>query len=176
MRRQPQAESADKLIAADPLQAIARVRFERIRLLNPAESRLLPIIEHAAQAADSGLRVTTRTSLGDIIAPRHGCASSDDRRHACATINSRQLDFAVFDRFGLCVCAIDVQRRVHAINQPRTDQPARDAIKTEALSRAGVPLIEIAPDIQAPQLQRQLQRVLAPQPSASQHRHSAIQV
>ena len=127
--------------AAEQLRAVTRVEFEKVRLLNASEARFLPVLERVARAQGTGLRVLAQVSLGELIRPASG-GSDRARRAAHASINSKRLDFAIVDRFGLLVVAIEYQGSGHY----QGDAALRDAVKREALRRAGVQMIEIAAD------------------------------
>lgn len=127
--------------AAEQLRAVTRVEFEKVRLLNASEARFLPVLERVARDQGTGLRVLAQVSLGELIRPAAG-GSDRVRRAAHASINSKRLDFAIVDRSGLLVVAIEYQGGGHY----QGDAALRDAVKREALRRAGVQMIEIAAD------------------------------
>ena len=157
---------------ADQMKAIALVAFDRVRLLNKDEARLLPVLEDVAARIGQGHRVMAQTSLGEIIAPRKGSGSEEELRRAHASINSKRLDFAIFDRSGLMVCAIEYQGTGHY----QGTAFMRDAVKREALRRAGVPFVEISARFDANEVAATLTRVLRPDSSGSQHGHTAVHV
>lgn len=155
---------------ANQMHAIARVGFERARLLNHEESKLLPLLESVARKAGKGHRVMAQTSLGEILRPTAGSGSALELKAAFASINSKRLDFAVFDKSGLLVCAIEYQGSGHY----QGNAFMRDAVKREALRRAGVPLIEVACGFIATEVDRAVMRILAPDRDGLQHRHTAV--
>jgi hypothetical protein len=87
----------------------------------------------------------SQVSLAEVIRPRDSRGTADERRRGHASINSKRLDFAVIDRRGLLVAAIEYQGSGHY--QDRSFM--RDAVKREALRKAGVPMVEVAADYQA---------------------------
>lgn len=127
------------------LDVVARVAFETVPLLNGEEARLLPVLEQAVRDFGQGHRLMAQTSLGEILRPLDGSATPDLCRDALAAINSKRLDFAIFNRFGiLCpaiLCAaIEYQGSGH-FTAPHTF--LRNAVKREAPRKAGVPYIEV---------------------------------
>ena len=80
-----------------------------------------------------------QTVLGEIIRPMKGMTTPRDDREAQASINSKRVDMVVIDRGGYAVLAVEVQGAGHY----RGDAYLRDAVKREALRRAGIPMLEI---------------------------------
>ncbi len=169
-----QARSTQQGDLKDPrnqLDAIGKVGFETSRLLNKEEARLLPLLESAARAAERGHRVMAQTSMGEILRPAQGSGSEAQRRAAFASINSKRLDFAVFDRAGTLVCAIEYQGSGHY----QGTAYMRDAVKKEVLRRAGVPLIEVPEKFDRGEVESALRRILSPG-APSNHGHTAVHV
>jgi len=162
---------ADMSDTRNQLDAIGRVSFEPVRLLNREEYRLLPIFESVVSRLDSGHRVMAQTSLGEVIRPAPKSGYGRELRDAHASINSKRLDFAVFDRRGIIVCAIEYQGTGHHQNNAFM----RDAVKREALRRAGVPFMEIPYNFDPAEVEAQFTRILsAAANSGSQHGHSTV--
>ncbi len=153
------------------LDAIGKVGFETAQLLNKEEARLLPLLESAVRAAERGHRVMAQTSMGEILRPAKGSGSQAQRRAAFASINSKRLDFAVFDRAGTLVCAIEYQGSGHY----QGTAYMRDAVKKEVLRRAGVPLIEVPEKFDRAEVGTALRRILCPG-APSNHGHTAVHV
>jgi hypothetical protein len=171
----PQARDQPNM--ADPknqMDAIAASDFETCRLLNKEEARLLPVLERSLRKANQGHRVMAQTSLGEMIRPKNTRATNLNKR-AFASINSKRLDFAVINKFGMLVCAIEYQGTGHY----RKTSFMRDAVKREVLRKAGVPFLEILPDFSPQNLERQLLEAIGftkhpPKPSPSRHSHAAL--
>lgn len=142
---------------AQQLHAIARVEFECTPLLNRQEARLLPLLEATARDLQSGHRVMAQTSLGELIRPKSGTASEDDRSAAFASINSKRLDFAIIDRGGRLAVAVEYQGSGHH----QGTAFMRDAVKREAIRRAGIPFIEVEPDFDPALLRSRISGLLA---------------
>ena len=137
------------------LEIVNRSDYEKVRILNWEESKLLPLLERTLKDISQRHRVMAQTSLGEVIKPK---SSSPDSRIAMAVINSKRLDFAVIDRFGMLVCAVEYQGTGHHQNGAFL----RDAVKREALRKAGVPTIEVSPDFRADALAQTIRDVLRP--------------
>ncbi|MEL6265326.1 MAG: DUF2726 domain-containing protein [Pseudomonadota bacterium] len=125
---------------ADPaaqLAVVSQVGFERWPLLNQSERRLFRFVERCL-APWPDYRVMAQVSLGEVIRPR---AQGDDdrRRDAMASVNSKRIDIAVIDPEGLLALAIEYQGSGHH----RDGAFLRDAVKREALRRAGVTMLEV---------------------------------
>jgi len=165
----------NKADLADPkhqLDAVAKVGFEKVRLLNKEESRLLPLLETTVKQANNGHRVMAQTSLGEVLRPKPGSSSSADLKAAHASINSKRLDFAIVDRSGFLSCAIEYQGSGHY----QGNAFMRDAVKKEALRRAGVPFVEVPCNYRRDDIEQIIDRILRPRQNASQHGHTAVNV
>ncbi|MCY4440137.1 MAG: DUF2726 domain-containing protein [Deltaproteobacteria bacterium] len=121
------------------MEFISRVDFEPRRLLNKPEYGILLILERLTRDIGGGHRVMAQTSLGEIIAPRNTSASEEARDLAFRSINSKRLDFLVIDRSGMPALAVEYQGHGHYQNRAFM----RDAVKREAVRKAGVPFLEI---------------------------------
>lgn len=124
----------DAADAAQQLRAVLAASFERRRLLNNGEYQVFKIVEKEVRDARKGYRVFAQTCLGEILASSNG-----DAFHS---INSKRVDILVVDQGGWPVAAIEYQGRGHF----QGNAVQRDAVKKEALGRAGIRYIEITPD------------------------------
>ena len=143
---------------AQQLHAIAQVEFECRPLLNRQEARLLPLLESTARNLRAGHHVMAQTNLAELIRPKADTATPDDRDAAFASISSKRLDFAVIDHAGRLALAVEYQgsgRQSGNAVQP-------DAVKREAISRAGIPFLEVEPDFDPAVLRSRIIGLLAP--------------
>ena len=166
-RRNPRPSGAIKLWTyddyarpdpSDPtaqLDIVNRSDYEKVRILNREEAKLLPLLERALKDLGLGHRVMAQTSLGEVIRPK---STSPDTKIAMAVINSKRLDFAVIDRFGMLTCAVEYQGTGHHQNGAFL----RDAVKREALRKAGVPTIEVLPNFRPEAVIQTLRDTLMP--------------
>ncbi|WP_158217891.1 DUF2726 domain-containing protein [Marinibacterium profundimaris] len=134
---------------------VAAADFDRQRLLNHSEYRLLLQLESILPRVAPDHRLMAQVSLPEVIRPR-GDASTREWKRAFHAINAKRLDFAVFDRGGYLACAIEFQGSGHYLDAEKTF--VRDAVKREALRRAGIPLIEIDPSFKAEDVEATLRR------------------
>lgn len=151
---------------ADPkaqMEAIAVVAFDTVPLLNKEEARLLYTLEETVKSLGTGYRLMAQTSLGEIIQPVGTQGTSEERRRAYASINSKRIDFGVFNRYGRLVIAIEYQGSGHY--QQHTFM--RDAVKREAIRKAGVPYLEVPKDFIRGKVQAQILELLAPRSGPS---------
>ncbi|WP_101068933.1 DUF2726 domain-containing protein [Roseovarius salinarum] len=164
----PRAQTAEAKHGArrlwDPreqVDAVSHVDFERRRLLNAGEYRVLTELEAVVGRYTKGWRVMAQVSLGEIIQPCATSASEQACRDARASINSKRLDFAVFDRDGFLVLAVEYQGRGHYHKQSFM----RDAVKREALRRAGVQMLELEPEWDRTQLEAAFRKLVGLSPT-----------
>jgi hypothetical protein len=121
----------DKTDSADQLRAVMLAEFSARRVMSLAEYRVFKAVEAEVQAIGRGHRVFAQTALGEVI------RSADRQAHSA--INSKRVDVLVVGPQGLPVAAIEHQGQGHY----QGDAAARDAVKKEALRKAGVAYIEI---------------------------------
>ncbi len=142
----------------DQMEAIAQVGFQTVKLLNSEEARILPILERLCREVGEGHRVMAQTALGEVIRPT-GDAGRTALDAAYASINSKRLDFAIIDRFGHLKIAIEYQGGGHY----GTGAFLRDAVKREAVRRAGVAYIEVQKGDTPKLVKDRILAVLAPE-------------
>nr|WP_246473057.1 DUF2726 domain-containing protein [Pelagibacterium limicola] len=99
--------------------------------MNASEYRVFRIIENEIRRQWPRYRVFSQTSLGEII------RSPDPQAHSC--INSKRVDVVVISPLGTPALVAEYQGGGHFQNSAA----ARDAVKKEALRRAGVAYLEI---------------------------------
>ena len=112
------------------MHAVMAGSFKRRRVLSPSEYRVFQIVEDEVAAQRAGYRVFAQTSLGEVI-------TSDDR-DAFSSINSKRADILVIDTGGWPFLAVEFQGDGHY----QGTAAARDAVKKEALRKAGVRYLE----------------------------------
>jgi hypothetical protein len=140
---------------AEQLRAITNAKFQRKRLLNQTEFKVFRAVD---PVLPFGYRLMAQTSLGEVLgAAKSGDPIADRRAHA--SVNSKRLDIAVIDRAGFVALAIEVQGAGH---YGKHTTFIRDAVKREALRRAGIPMLEVYPDWNDARIQAEVSRHLAP--------------
>jgi hypothetical protein len=108
--------------------------FYKKKVMSRAEYRVFRIVEAELQSRNNGCRVLAQTSLGEII--------RSDNDKAFASINSKRVDILIIGRNGDPLAAIEYQGGGHH----QGSAAARDAIKKEALRRAGIRWLEVSED------------------------------
>ncbi len=144
--RQTQAPAA--FDAGQQLSAVMAASFEKQRVLSGPEYRVFRVIEKELAATHRGYRVFGQTSLGEILQ-----SPSTD---AFRAINSKRADILVIDPWGWPVLAVEYQGEAHY----QGTAAARDAIKKEALRKAGVRHIEVSPSDSDEQIRYRLREQL----------------
>ncbi|MCC7049618.1 MAG: DUF2726 domain-containing protein [Alphaproteobacteria bacterium] len=150
----PRAQEPDLTDVGEQLKAVMASSFSRQRVLSPSEYRPFKIIEAELMASRSGYRVFAQTSLGEIL--RSPCHS------AFRSINSKRVDILVIDQYGWPVVAVEFQGAGHY----QGTAAARDAVKKEALRKAGVRYIEVSAEDGDEEIRSRLRAVLGWSPGA----------
>ena len=133
--------------AADQLRVVMQAAFERQKLLSRDEARVFLQVERAVAQAGLRWRTMAQVSLGEVL-------KTADRR-AYSTINSKRVDILLISSSGDPIAAIEYQGSGHHLGTAA----ARDAVKREALRRAGVAFVEIAPDYSPEDVTREIERL-----------------
>jgi hypothetical protein len=128
------------LDTAQQLHAVMAAPFEKQKLLSLTEYRVFRVVEEAV-AGRRGYRVFAQANLGEIL------KSSDDR--AYRSINSKRIDILVVDGGGWPVLAVEY----HGGGHYQGVAAARDAVKKEALRKAGVRYLDVFPTESNAQIQ-----------------------
>lgn len=143
-------EGSAALPVIDPFQQLRiamGASFAKRRLLSKREVRILYAAERAIAAARLRWRVMAQVSLGEVL-------SSPDPR-AYSTINSKRVDLLIISSRGEPLAAVEYQGSGHW----RGTASARDAVKKEALRKAGVAYIEVTPEHNDDDLEREILRL-----------------
>ena len=119
--------------AADQLRTVMRADFEAQPLLNKSEARLFKAIDKMVLELRPDWQVMAQVSLGEILR----CADKD----AYACINAKRVDLLIVDELCRPLHAIEYQGGAHFKGAHAT--AARDAVKKEALRRAGIGYVEV---------------------------------
>jgi hypothetical protein len=131
-RRSPPSQPASPTFdGAEQLRVVERAIFRRQKLLNRGEARLLRVLDDACAAVAPDWRVMAQVSLGEIL------KSPDES--AYRAINSKRVDLLIVGPDGEALHAVEFQGSGHHLGPAAT----RDAIKREALRRAGIGYLEV---------------------------------
>jgi len=138
--------------AADQLRIVMSADFSIQPLLNKGEARVFRELDRYVLEQNANWQVMAQVSLGEILRSR------DSRAYAC--INSKRVDLLIVDESCRPRHVVEYQGEGHH----QGTAAARDAIKKEALRRAGIPYHEVVAGHTTPMdLRRLVQRlVIAP--------------
>ena len=148
---QPKHDAVPKVPdAADQLRTVMKAEFKPQRLLNRSEARLFKAIDRQVLEARPGWQVMAQVSLGEIL------KCEDKAAYAC--INSKRVDLLIVDEECRPLHAIEYQGGAHYKGAHAT--AARDAVKKEALRRAGIGYVEVVPGDTPAELRRVVERLV----------------
>ena len=153
-----QTEKAD--FAADQLKAVSRATFTARSLLNKSEAKVFEALDKAVIARNPGWQVMAQVNLGEFL------ASPD--KDAFLAVNSKRVDFALMDENCRVVHALEYQGSGHHAGDCAA---ARDAVKKEALRKAGIGYHEVVAGHTTPGELRALVEKLVVQPRAASPAH-----
>ena len=136
--------------ATDQLRRVIECDFEARPLLNKSEARVFRELDQLVIGRNSGWQVMAQVSVGEFV------TSKDTAAHSC--INSKRVDLLLVD--GECKArhAIEYQGGGHYLS----DAAARDAVKREALRKAGIGYHEVVAGHTTPSDLRRLVDKLVP--------------
>jgi hypothetical protein len=146
----PEPGSTD--FAADQLKLVSKAKFTSRSLLNKSEAKVFDALDTAVISRNSGWQVMAQVSLGEFL------ASPD--KNAYFAVNSKRVDFALMDERCQVVHALEYQGSGHHTGNAAA---ARDAVKKEALRKAGIGYHEIVAGHTTPAELRALVEKLVPE-------------
>ncbi|WBY16446.1 DUF2726 domain-containing protein [Erythrobacteraceae bacterium WH01K] len=137
--------------AAEQLKTVSRSKFTSRSLLNKSEAKVFDALDKAVIARNPAWQVMAQVSLGEFL-------SSPDK-DAYFAVNSKRVDFALMDEKCRVVHALEYQGSGHHAGESAA---ARDAVKKEALRKAGIGYHEIVAGHTTPSELRALVEKLVP--------------
>lgn len=142
----------DKILdAADQLRTVMKADFKAQPLLNKSEARLFKAMDKMViELAPPGWQVMAQVSLGEIL------RCEDKAAYAC--INAKRVDLLIVDADCKPIHAIEYQGGAHFKGAHAT--AARDAVKKEALRRAGIGYVEVVAGDTPAELRRVVERLV----------------
>jgi hypothetical protein len=143
---------AMKDFAADQLKTVMNASFQSRALLNRPEGQVFKALDRIVIARNPEWQVMAQVSLGEFL------ASDDAEAYSC--INSKRVDFALMDADCRVRHALEYQGSGHH----QGSAAARDAVKKEALRKAGVGYHEIVAGHTTPAELKRLIEKLVPVP------------
>lgn len=139
--------------AAQQLHTVMQAEFRAQPLLNKSEARLFRAMDQMViELAPTGWQVMAQVSLGEIL------RCEDKAAYRC--INSKRVDMLIVDAECKPLHAIEYQGGAHFKGAHAT--AARDAVKKEALRRAGIGYVEVVGgEMSAAELRRLVERLVS---------------
>lgn len=119
--------------AADQLKTVMNAEFRSRVLLNKPEGQVFLALDRAVVARNPGWQVMAQVSVGEFL------ASGDAQAYGC--INSKRVDFALMDANFQVRHVFEYQGSGH--HQKGGGAAARDAVKREAVRKAGIGYHEV---------------------------------
>ncbi|HJR21093.1 MAG TPA: DUF2726 domain-containing protein, partial [Dongiaceae bacterium] len=142
--------------AADQLRIVMAANFTIQPLLNRSEARVFKELDRIVISCNPKWQVMAQVSLGEILRSR------DPEAYSC--INSKRVDLLLMDEDCQPRHAIEYQGGSHH----QGTAAARDAVKKEALRRAGIGYHEVVAGHTTPSELRRLIERLVDKPTATQ--------
>lgn len=142
--------------AADQLRIVMGASFSVQPLLNKSEARVFRELDRTVIACNPTWQVMAQVSLGEIL------RSEDAAAYGC--INSKRVDLLLVDEHCQPRHAVEYQGGAHH----QGTAAARDAVKKEALRRAGIGYHEVVAGRTTPGELRRLVERLVDKPSPAQ--------
>ena len=137
--------------AADQLKIVSKAEFAPRPLLNRSEAKVFTALDRAVIERNAAWQVMAQVSLGEFLT-----SPSDD---AYIAVNSKRVDFALMDENCRVVHALEYQGSGH---HRGSSAAARDAVKKEALRKAGIGYHEVVAGHTTPSELRALVEKLIP--------------
>lgn len=136
--------------AADQLRTVMGADFKSRALLNRPEAAVFKALDEAVIARNPKWQVMAQVSLGEFL--------SSPNRSAYFAVNSKRVDFALMDENCCVRHALEYQGNGHH----QGNAAARDAVKKEALRKAGIGYHEVVAGHTTPSELRALVERLVP--------------
>lgn len=117
--------------AGEQLRTVLAAQFTKQQVLSASEARVMIEAERAIAELAMPWRVMAQVSLGEILRSEDAAAFS--------AVNSKRVDLLIVDERHQPIAAVEYQGTGHW----QGNAAARDAVKKEALRKAGVAYIEV---------------------------------
>lgn len=134
--------------SAEQLRIVSNAIFRAQRLLSKQESLVFGAVEQSLKRQNSNWRVMAQVSLGEIL-------TSPDA-DAYRSINSKRVDILIVSEKNHPIAAVEYQGGGHY----RGNAAARDAVKREALRRAGIGFVEVEPHDSPTEVDQHISRLI----------------
>lgn len=153
---QPDPASPKYPDAADQLRIVMSASFTIQPILNKSEARVFKELDRIVISCNPGWQVMAQVSLGEILRSKNADA------YRC--INSKRVDLLLMDEGCRPRHAIEYQGGAHH----QGTAAARDAVKKEALRRAGIGYHEVLAGHTTPSELKRMVEKLVDKPTAAQ--------
>ena len=134
--------------ATEQLRLVMEADFQSRALLNAGERRLLVHLDKILSEEAPGWRAMGQVSLGEILA--------SEEKDAYFAINSKRVDLLIVDHECRPLHAVEFQGKGHH----QGTAAARDAVKKEALRRAGIGYVEVVSGDTPAQVREMVRRLV----------------
>ena len=151
----PEAAAPKQADAADQLRIVMGANFTIQSLLNRSEARVFKELDRIVISCNPEWQVMAQVSMGEIL------RSSDAKAYGC--INSKRVDLLLVDQDCQPRHAVEYQGGAHH----QGTAAARDAVKKEALRRAGIGYHEVVAGHTTPSDLRRLVEKLVDKPTTA---------
>ena len=148
--------------AVDQLRIVMAASFTIQPLLNRSEARVFKELDRIVISCNPGWQVMAQVSLGEIL------RCKDANAYSC--INSKRVDLLLMDQDCQPRHAIEYQGGAHH----QGTAAARDAVKKEALRRAGIGYYEVVAGRTTPSELRRLVETLVDKPTSDRRERHAL--
>ncbi len=118
--------------AAEQLRLVSTAYFSSRALLNQSEAKVYLVLSAAVQTRNPNWQVMAQVSVGEFLA--------SPSKDAFLAVNSKRVDFALMDENWRVRHAIEYQGAGHHVG---SSAAGRDAVKREALRKAGIGYHEV---------------------------------
>lgn len=152
-KRTRNSQESSTTFAADQLKIVSTATFTARALLNRAEANVFAALDKAVIARNPAWQVIAQVSLCEFLSSRD--------KDAFLAINSKRVDFALMDERCCVRHALEYQGDGHHLGPSAA---ARDAVKKEALRKAGIGYHEVVAGHTTPGDLRALVEKLVPAP------------
>lgn len=142
------ARRPDLTDSAEQLRIVSSATFKAQRLLSKQESLVFDAVEQSLKRQDSNWRVMAQVSLGEIL--------TSPNRDAYRSINSKRVDILIVSETNHPIAAVEYQGGGHY----QGNAAARDAVKREALRRAGISFVEVEPHDSPTEVDQHISRLI----------------
>jgi hypothetical protein len=150
--------SAKDWRTVDQLETVMNADFRPRALLNRPEAQVFAALDAIVIARNPRWQVMAQVSLGEFL------ASDDADAYRC--INSKRVDFALMDGDCQVRHALEYQGNGHHL--AGNGAAARDAVKKEALRKAGIGYHEVVAGHMTPaELKRLIEKLVPESPTSS---------